>query len=87
MPELPPYLREGMSETDYKTYADRLKPHVDKALGARSPCCQLAVARNTRSHSHANAPLFEVPLQRLHLVMKDELRGTFYTCDLDLVGF
>ena len=34
MPELPPYLREGMSETDYRSYADRLKPHVDKALGA-----------------------------------------------------
>ena len=34
MPELPAYLREGMSETDYKAYTDRIKPHVDKALSA-----------------------------------------------------
>jgi hypothetical protein len=34
MPDLPAPLRDGaLSETDYRAYSDRMKPHVDKALG------------------------------------------------------
>lgn len=34
MPDLPAPLRDGaLSETDFRAYADRMKPHVDKALG------------------------------------------------------
>jgi hypothetical protein len=34
MPDLPAPLRDGaLSETDYRVYSDRMKPHVDKALG------------------------------------------------------
>ena len=34
LPELPSMLREGISEADWKSYADHAKPHVDKAIGA-----------------------------------------------------
>lgn len=33
MPEMPQMLREGISEADWKRYADTAKPHVDKATG------------------------------------------------------
>jgi hypothetical protein len=70
MPAIPAYLREGVSEVDYKAHMDRVKPFLDSLLStqlalatcmcpALMPCIAwIVLPRIDDQHGHVRCDMF-----------------------------